>query len=468
MVGERPASAGERAGSVNDGKSSVAYASGSWPALFSSFEEVLSMAPRFRIFSSAFLLAVIGALTAGLAPTRAQTLDEGWQRLDDKFRPMRLRATGFIKGAESFDPNDKSQVEAIDLLAKNYTYAVYLKKLDTEPNGIKKDYEAFDKDVEGILKARDRASLQPLAEVLSDKVGIHALEVIQLKEARPIHKLHNARILAKIAELGHAGLAGTLVTILKDSQQNDAVQYWVLKGMETLLSQVQLQQAAPLLTKDQQAKCAEAIVEFLDQKQKKAPSKNAAPEEIDGFRFLRRAAIRALAKIHTPAINDKIRPALVLARFAGNDERIQPPPSVDERVEAAIGLARMEPGKDKQYQADYAAGQIAKCLGACAHIAETERTNKEARTHPWRAYATMFKESLETLKKNNEKSANPYVIQIADRGSQLLKRVLDGAAIEGNEQTWWRSSQSDPPSKELFQGSADSTVKPAPEEGAEG
>jgi hypothetical protein len=384
---------------------------------------------------------------------------------------VRGRATGLIKGAETFDPNDKSQSEAIDLLAKTYTYAVYLKKLDTERDGIKKDYEAFDKDVDGILKARNRESLQPLAEVLSDRVASHALEVIQLKEARPIHKLHNARILAKIAELGHAGLAGTLVTTLKDSQQNDAVHYWVLKGMETLLSQVQPQQAAPLLSKDQQAKCAEAIVEFLDLEQKKAPSKNAAPEEIDGFRFLRRAAIRALAKIHTPAIDNKTRPALVLARFAGNDERIQPPPSIDERVEAAIGLARMEPGKDKQYQPDYAAGQIAKCLGAFALAAQNDRNNenkekKDLATHPWRVLSALLKDALEAMKRNTGK--NDYVAKVADKGAQILNKTMAGSTIDGNDLTYWRSSQSDPPSKELFQGSADSTVKPAPsEEGTE-
>lgn len=413
------------------------------------------MLPRFRIFGWAFLLAVIGALATELDSVRAQTLDEGWNALDQKYRSVSGRVDGFLKGADRVDPSDKSSVEAIDLLAKTYTYGVYLRKLDTEVGGIRKDFASFEKNLDVILKGRE--GLQSLADVLRDKVRIHALEVIQLKEARPIHKLHNARVLAKIAELGQPALAGTLIDVLKDPQQNDGVRYYILQGMGTLLSQVQSPQSTPVLSKDQQAKCAEAIVTFLEQK--KGPVKSASTEEIDGFRILRREAIRALAKIHTPAFSDKVRPALVLARFAGNDERIQPPPRIDERVEAAIGLARMEPGKDKRYQADYAAGQVAKCLGEFAHMADVERTNKEARTFPWRFYAALLKDALEAMKKNNEK--NVYVVQVSDRGGRVLNQVHGGTAIEPNEQTWWRSQQSDPPSKELFQGSADSTVKPA-------
>jgi hypothetical protein len=426
------------------------------------------MAPRFRIFGWSFLLAVIATLTAGLNQTHAQTLDEGWNALQGKYSAVRARVQGFLKGTDPFDPNDKSQVEAIDLLAKTYTYGVYLRKLDMEAGAIKKDFEMFEKDVEGIQKARDRNALQPLADVLSDRVSFHALEVVQLKEARPIHKLYNARVLAKVAELGYARLASPLIKILNDREQNDGVHYCVLKAIETLLSQVQPQQSAPLLSKDQQAKCAEALVDFLEQK--KGPSKNASQEEIDGFRFLRRQAIRALAKIHTPAVDDKVRPALVLARFAGNDERIQPPPRIDERVEAAIGLARMEPGKDKQYQADYAAGQIGKCLGAFSLAAQNDRNNKNEGSkgisiHPWQVMSVQLKDALEAMKKNMGK--NDYVAMVANRGAQFLNKTMTGPT-DANELTYWRSSQSDPPSKELFQGSADSTVKPAPsEEGPE-
>jgi hypothetical protein len=407
------------------------------------------MAPRVRWFGWVILLAGAGMLTLGLGQTRAQTLEEGWSKLEEKYKggPEGL-ARGFTKGSR-VDPNDRNHREAIDLLAKVYTYGVYLRKLDTQPNAIAKDFDAFSTLVDrDILSAKDPQAMQTFAEIFRDRVRIHALEVIQFKNALPIHKIHNARLLAKIAKLGDPQLADTLITVLKDPQQNDGVRYYVLQGLATLI---------PKLPPEQQSRCAVALVEFLEQK--KGPGKNATPEEIEGFRFFRREAVRALAKTRAPAVNDKVRPALVLARFAGNDASIQPPPRIDERVEAAIGLAHMQaPPKDKQYQVDYAAGQIAKCLGALAQEAERERANKEIRTHPWKILAAQLTEALADLKRNNEK--NPYVVQIADKGTQLLTKIINSAQISPNEQTWWSSPQSDPPSKELFQGLADSVVRP--------
>jgi hypothetical protein len=409
------------------------------------------MAPRLRWFGWLVVLAGVATLTAGLGQTHAQNLNEGWNKLEEKYNagPRNL-ALGFLKGAR-VDPNDKNHLEAIDLYAKVYTYGVYLQKLDTQPpNAIAKNLDvlsnAIDKD---ILKARDTQSIQTFAEIFRDKVRVHALEVIQFDKAKPIHKLHNARILAEVAKLGQAELADTLISVLKDPKQTDAVRYCMLKGMSTLIPLLQQQP-------QQQTKCAAALVEFLEQK--KELHKNAPPEEIDGFRYFRREGVRALAKIRTPAIDDKVRPALVLARFAGNDASIQPPPRIDERIEAAIGLARMQAPKDKQYQADYAAGQIAKCLGALVQTADSERANKDARIHPWRFHSTLLKDALGTLKKNNDK--NQYVVRIVDRGTRLLNQVINGQQISPNEQTWWTSPESDPPSKELFQGSADSIVKP--------
>src|SRR5579875_1331067 len=275
--------------------------------------EVVSMAPQFRWFGGAVLWA-IGMLAVPGGQVFAQTLNEGWNVLEGKYKggPQGL-VLGFLKGSR-VDPNDKNHLEAIDLLAKIYTYGVYLRKLETKPNEIAKDFDAFSNYVDrDILKARDPQAMRTFVEIFRDRVRVHALEVIQFKNASPIHKIHNARILAKIAHLGQKELADTLITVLKDSQQNDAVHYYMLNGLAVLIPQLQ---------PPQQASCAVALVEFLEQK--KGPGQNATPEEIDGFRLFRREAIRALAKVRIPSVDDKIRPALVLARFAGNDAAIQP------------------------------------------------------------------------------------------------------------------------------------------------
>jgi hypothetical protein len=418
------------------------------------------MAPRFRFFSCVVLLALGDMLTGELGQSRAQSINDGAEALDRKYNPVSGRVREMLSGG-SFSPENKADLEAIDLYAKFCTYTVYQRKLDSEPGKLRKDYGEFERVLNGLIKNKGTQGMQPVAEALSNALGVRALDVLQLKEARPAHKLHNARILAKTAELGQAKLADPLIAALKDPEQNDGVRYYVLRGMGALLAP-----EPPVLNKDQQSKCAEAILTFLEER--KGPANNAPVEELDGFRMLRREAVRALAKIHIPSFNDKLRPALVLARFAGNDERIQPPPRIDERMEAAIGLASMNAAQNRQYQPEYAAGQIAKFLGTFAQMVESDRNDEKDRNsktkirkHPWKADAAMLKEALAALKKNNAQIA--YATQIADRGSKLLDRILAGSRTEDNERIWWLGPMSDPPnSKELFQGSADSTVKPAP------
>jgi hypothetical protein len=418
------------------------------------------MAPQSRWFRWPVLWAVCIGAAMTLPQIQAQTLEDGWTPLNNKSLQARGRLTNLFKGSEKF-AGDKSQIELVDLLAKRYAYGILLNPDMTNPVQLRREMNEFDSYISSLQK--DREMLQPLSDVFRDKVRLRAKEMLDLdnRTAHPIHKIHAARLLAKVAVLGQGQLAETLLAVLKDAKQNDGVRYYLLRGLSTLLAQVQPGTTKPVLTNDEQKKSAEALVEFLEQR--KGPSPKAPPDEIDGFRMLRREAIRALAQIHTPTISDKIRPALVLARFAGNDERIQPPPRIDERIEAAMGLARMQTAKDKLYQSDYAAGQIAKCLGAFGQMAKGERAdyekNERMMTRPWRIDATMLKEALAVLK--TEGGKNEYVARMVERSDQLLGYVINGKTLDANDLTWFNSPESDPPSKELFQGATDSVVKPA-------
>jgi hypothetical protein len=397
------------------------------------------------------------SLLGPLGTVRSQTLSDGWKVLDNKFTSHRGTIRDLFRGTLRADPRDNQHLEAIDTQAKYITYRVYLDHLEGQPDRINKAFGEFETDIKNITQARDRDSMQPLAEVYRDRVRVHALEVIQFDKAKPIHKIHNARILAKAAELGQGKLAETLLIVLQDDKQNDGVHFYALRGLRNLLALAQKQQTPPLLTKEEEAKCAEAIIAFLNHKPN-LPA-GAPQQEVDGFRILRREGIRALAQIRTPAFSDKVRPALTLARFAGSDESIQPPPRVDERMEAALGLARMSSAQNKQYQPDYAAGMIARSLGAFITEAESEREKTTDRTQPWKIDATHLIEALKDLKTDSPK--NDYVIKMVDRGTRLLEDIAKGRQLDAGQKTWFTTSQSDPPSTELFKGAADTAVKSA-------
>ncbi len=421
-----------------------------------------------------FGLAVSVLLAGPFGVLRAQTLSDGMKALEDKYRSQRTFIAQLFKGQGQADPNDRSHVEAIDIYARYNTYRVYLEPLEGQPGKIDKAFKEFEGDIADINK--NKPATQSLADIYREKVRVHALEVIQHDKAKPIHKIHNARILAKVAELGEGKLAETLCELIRDDPKaaekdatkkdgvNDGVRYYALRGLHTLLAQASPQQMQPLLSQEEKGKCAEAILQLLERK----PNLPAKPttEELDGYRLLRREAIRALSEIHTPSFSDKVRPALVLARIAGDDERIQPPPRLDERMEASIGLARMISAQGKNYESDYAAGQIAKCIGKVAQqvTAELNAERKEHR-HPWKVLAARLNEALAALKADSGKHA--YVANVCNRGMKVLQLIAAGRAVGADDLTWFTTPQSDPPSKELFKGDADSAVKPAGSEAAE-
>src|SRR3712207_2944599 len=57
------------------------------------------------------------------------------------------------------------------------------------------------------------------------------------------------------------------------------------------------------------APCARALVEFLD---KASVPANVPPAELEGFRTLRREAVRALGQLRTPSLGAGLRPAVPL------------------------------------------------------------------------------------------------------------------------------------------------------------
>jgi hypothetical protein len=379
--------------------------------------------------------------------------------LDRKYREHRTLIPQLFKGQAQLDPNDRTHVEAVDVYARYNTYRVYLDHLEGTPGKVDRAFKDFEGDISEINK--NKPATQPLADLFREKIRVHALEVLQYDNAKPIHKIHNARVLAKIAELGEGKLAETLCELLKDGKQNDGVRYYALRGLRTLLAQVSPQQMPPLLSNAEEGKCAEVIIGLLDRKPN-LPAKPTA-EEMDGYRLLRREAVRALSEIHTPAFNEKVRPALVLARIAGDDERLQPPPRIDERVEASIGLARMTSAQGKNYEPEYAAGLIAKSIGRLAQMVKEEEEKQHS--HPWKVLAARLSEALAALKADSGKS--PYVAEVTNRGTSLLQRVVQGRSLPEGDVTWFVTPQSDPPSKELFKGDTESTIKPANKEAAE-
>ena len=144
-----------------------------------------------------------------------------------------------------------------------------------------------------------------------------------------------------------------------------------------------------------------ALTQFL---QRPGPDKDASPEEVAAHRYVRRECIRALAGVGIPAVDVSLRksvdgvsiyPLLRVLVDPKNKNALHPPPSLTEKLEAAIGICNMKIlGADplNLYQADvsiYLVGQFMEEL-----IAEYRKDQSNFATKAslkpailWKAYA---------------------------------------------------------------------------------
>ena len=209
----------------------------------------------------------------------------------------------------------------------------------------------------------------------------------------------------------------------------------------------------PLLSPEVEEQCVLKLIAFIQQQPPHPAS--ASREEIEGFKVLRREAVKALAEYRSPSIKDKARPALVLLKVVARDG-FQPEPRLDERVEAAIGVARMNPASDLTYQPEYAAQQLGLFV---VDFAVRYNTRDRAELRPWAVQAARLSDALEAMKAG---SKSPYVAKAVDDGiKQVLRRIEAKSDVNANDLTSYNSLLSKPPALgQLFGGVEGTTVPP--------
>jgi hypothetical protein len=397
----------------------------------------------------AWAVVALGLFLSG--PARGQSLRDGEKALEDQYRKYRKLISELFQGKATFDPKDHA--EAVDVAAKYVTYRFDWREPPSEPHWVTKVFRDFENHDLWQL-GKNKLVTEPLGQMYAQRVRVRALEVIKDQEVKPIARLNAARVLARLTEFGQGELADALVEVLKDPAQNEGVKYYVLRGLHDLLALPP--RTPPVLTKERQEKCALALLEVVGHNESFPPS--VPRERVDGFRALRREAVRALAQITSPALSDKARPAQALLQIVANDERVNPKPRLDERLEAAIGIARMRPGMAKDYHPDYAVYHVGLFVRDFAAAANPERDKKQsfARARPWKVDAARLSEALGAMK-NDLKDA--YVAQVVGECDKILTGIEKGELVQPGTLQIWLDAHA-PASKELFKDVPDSAVKP--------
>jgi len=267
-------------------------------------------------------------------------------------------------------------------------------------------------------------------------------------------------MLALLGENGYEPVADAYEAILKDDQLPDAVKYWVLHGYRDLFNQ------GPLKNKEREARGVVAIISFLGRKP--TYSANASQEEFEGFRYVRREALRALAMSHYPAVADAKgnltgRTAQVLLQVLNKD--IDPEPRLDEQIEAATGLARMKADLTKGYHPDYSAFYVGQFLLEFAERYVNRKEGTRDAAEPWKVYAVRLEDGLDAMKEDarSQKEAAAYVAGLAAKSMPVLKSIEAGSKaserVTGDLGDWLKANP--PKSAMIYEGVKDSVVKPA-------
>jgi hypothetical protein len=453
--------------------------------------------------SFGFLLLI--AFAAPLTSARAQSDDgilpaAGTKALEDDYRKT-PSANKLLSGATQFD-RKKEQIDSIDMEAKFATYRFTWPEFQDGKDGAKtidRLFNSFDGTLTNLAKNPNAKVVGPY---FSKAIVLHAKEVIDQSRRKPIAAINGARVLARLAEhderdrnetieavaarLGpldnnQPAVANELAEALKEAlnNKNDGVRYYALKGLNALLK-IQATSKTPPLASAKLMEAVEAITALITQKSEFSPA--TTREEFEGYRSLRREAVRALAEARTPALRPDLRPALTLLKVVANDGLI-PEARTDERLEAARGLARMKPDPDKNYQADYAAffiGQLVADLAdqsqrsklpGSAKVDEVDKAAKELnldaigkmilfdkyKSRAWKILAAQLQDALVEMK---TVAPSPYVNQIVKDCYEKVLRQLEEKGADGNPDDRFRDSLQPPMSTSLFKGDDKSAIKP--------
>jgi hypothetical protein len=435
-----------------------------------------------RTISLSLLLGLSALLFLPVASAqdgRDDMLETAWDKQRAKYRSI---VSALVQGNEEADPLNKDHMAAIDWEVRGVVYRLWWNRTKRDETlheivdgkagrpGFQDTLNSMTRIAakEGGVKA---GTLAPMQRLFCKAVARRARDIVPRDAA--LVSVNAARVLYLITARepkqsitdwvktvgprvgGDTGdyLADTLADLSANASVNDGARFHLLRALGDLLS---LPTKTPVAKKETVLKGIKAALLLLDRKADFP--RNTPREELEGFKVLRWQALRVLAAAGFSEAGEKDRPALYLARAAGGDVRVVPPPRLDEQMEGINGLARMIGQGDKHpnLQPDYAALQVARGVAAFGLAANENRNAKAAgRLYAWKAEAARLLEAVNIMAKNKDE----YARKVAVECRAVLEKVEKGDLSEAADLVdWTTKDENKPKSTSLFKGEAGTTV----------
>lgn len=257
--------------------------------------------------------------------------------------------------------------------------------------------------------------------------------------------LYGAFLLEPLGQLGQPAVADFLADVIA-STRNEAVRLYALKGLQEYF-----QQTAEQVWEDFRFSVAgkerERQVHWLGPVVQFVLRPPPADLDQDAFCFLRREAIKVLSAARLPAIpalnskEPRVPVALALARVlaaahpqAAKKNLLLPPPTLSERVEAALGLCQLKTEVPPKPQAPLVVFLVGKTLLDLTSEYFNDQTHFKGKGTappllPWRYYGERWKQALAALK-TNYPAAAPLLEKLLPAAEPILRAMSDRRSID--------------------------------------
>jgi hypothetical protein len=447
------------------------------------------------------LRSLPGCVSLGLvlvvlsAPANGQRLEDGERKFESskEYKDSKVLRRQLARGEVTADPRDKDHQQAIEVMAKEHVYGLHWTADKSFKSGeINKVVDYFTQQLSSMSanKIREKTAMaqQMFCRAVIDRCKEtmpRSKPIVAVNLAMMLSRISDRRgergliltekewaedVLPRLADGNGEHLAAVCVEILeaerskddkpknKDEKGNNGVRYYLFRALAGAMG---VPSKAPLLKAQTEEKAVALALGIINKEPKFA--RNTPPGEIEGYKVLRREAVKVVAGSRAATVGEKGQSALALARVAAGDERIKPAPRLDERMEAAMGLCRLiaQANKSPGFQADYAVPCVVRAVYAFGLQANPNLDKKSVeRARPWTVDAARLIEAIEVMKGDGK---DKYTAAAAKQCIDILTPIMkDSASTRIADLNEWLKTNV-PTSKSIYRADENSTVKPAEE-----
>ena len=343
-----------------------------------------------------------------------------------------------LRGEVVFDAKNPAHMKAVDVYARFFVYRVTRPEIQSEPGKM----DSIFKEFESVLKQLRTKADNPFNTSFLAKILEKTKEV--LPNTSISARINAVRMQAMCpAEIANCDLPGqkilpdqfmeSFIEVLQKSP-DDGMKLYALKGVRDTYKVIRplavVKKASNRVTLNPalEVKVAETLAQLIETPM--VYPAGTAPEIVEGYRVLRREALKALAQSRAPISGQKGKTAFILAKFA-NGSDIKPEPRLDERAEAAIGLLnlRTQDPDPSEYNIEAALYQFSSFLVDFFQRFNSRNDSDAEKLFPWKFYAARITDSIDEL--NKEVKNVPYVVEMVQKIGLGLSDMekLDKAAV---------------------------------------